>query len=328
MPDGHPDAGQPPEEARPARKAGPARAETRRAAAGTPRGPAGAGRVPADAGTTPADAGRAPERHQGAVTLRRQAAWSTTADQRLLDSTLRQDWKTKDAWRALRILSEFVEGFDTLADLPNAVSVFGSARSKPGSMEYELAERLGEALARAGYAVITGGGPGVMEAVNKGAAEAGGRSVGLGIELPFEQGMNEWVDLGIDFRYFFARKTMFVKYAQAFVVLPGGFGTMDELFEALTLVQTKKVTRFPVVLMGVEYWQGLLDWMRATMMAEGKVTGADLELICLTDDVDDAVRHIVEADRALAAEAAQAAAVSEVAAYRRSLPTGDPGPEA
>jgi uncharacterized protein (TIGR00730 family) len=239
---------------------------------------------------------RGPERHRGPVTLRREAIPLSTADQRLLDSRGRADWKTKDAWRALRILSEFVEGFDTLADLPPAVSVFGSARAKPASRECELAERLGGALARAGYAVITGGGPGVMEAANKGATEAGGLSVGLGIELPFEQGINEWVDLGIDFRYFFARKTMFVKYAQAFVVLPGGFGTMDELFEALTLVQTKKVTRFPVVLMGSWYWQGLLDWMRSMMAVEGKIGPEDLDLMCLTDDVDEAVRHIVEAD--------------------------------
>src|SRR5439155_18564007 len=201
-----------------------------------------------------------PQRYRGPVTLPRDAIPPSTADQRLLDPRGRADWKTKDAWRALRILSEFVEGFDTLADLPPAVSVFGSARVKAGSREWELAERLGAALARAGYAVITGGGPGVMEAANKGATEAGGLSVGLGIELPFEQGINEWVDLGIDFRYFFARKTMFVKYAQAFVVLPGGFGTMDELFEALTLVQTKKVTRFPVVLMGSWYWGGLIAW--------------------------------------------------------------------
>src|SRR5438477_7012200 len=245
---------------------------------------------------------RPKERHQGSVTLRRDAVRSTTADQRLLDSRLRSEWKTKDAWRALRILSEFVEGFDTLADLPRAVSVFGSARSKPGSVECEMAERLGSALAQAGYAVITGGGPGVMEAANKGCSEAGGLSVGLGIELPFEQGINQWVDLGIDFRYFFARKTMFVKYAQAFVVLPGGFGTMDELFEALTLVQTRKVTRFPVVLMGSEYWGGLLDWMRDRMAAEGKISPVDLDLVCLTDDVGEAARHIVEADKALAVE--------------------------
>ncbi|BCB79863.1 TIGR00730 family Rossman fold protein [Phytohabitans flavus] len=202
----------------------------------------------------------------------------------------------------MRILSEFVEGFDTLADLPPAVSVFGSARSKPDSPECELARQLGGALARAGYAVITGGGPGVMEAANRGANEAGGLSVGLGIELPFEQGINEWVDMGIDFRYFFARKTMFVKYAQAFVVLPGGFGTMDELFEALTLVQTGKVTRFPVVLMGSTYWSGLLDWLRGTMAVESKISPADLELMCVTDDVDEAVQHIIDADAALAAE--------------------------
>jgi hypothetical protein len=255
-------------------------------------------------------------RHQGSVTLRGQAVRDTTADQRLLDSRLRKDWKTKDAWRALRILSEFVEGFDTLADLPPAVSVFGSARSQPDSFECKLAQQLGAALAGAGYAVITGGGPGVMEAANRGASEAGGLSVGLGVELPFEQGINDWVDIGIDFRYFFARKTMFVKYAQAFVVLPGGFGTMDELFEALTLVQTRKVTRFPVVLMGADYWSGLLDWMRDRMATDGKISPVDLELICLTDDVDEAVRHIVEADRALAAEreAVERAALADLAA--------------
>jgi uncharacterized protein (TIGR00730 family) len=242
------------------------------------------------------------ERHRGAVTLRREAIPRTTADQRLLDSRARGDWKQKDAWRALRILSEFVEGFDTLADLPPAVSVFGSARAKAGSFECDLAERLGAALARAGYAVITGGGPGVMEAANKGATSAGGLSVGLGIELPFEQGINDWVDVGIDFRYFFARKTMFVKYAQAFCVLPGGFGTLDELFEALTLVQTGKVTRFPVVLLGSRYWQGLLDWLQGTMAAEGKISPADLDLLCLTDDVDVAVDHIVQADQTLTAE--------------------------
>ncbi|HEX7746630.1 MAG TPA: TIGR00730 family Rossman fold protein [Micromonosporaceae bacterium] len=242
------------------------------------------------------------ERPAGAVTLRRDAIRAATADQGLLDSRGRADWKTKDAWRALRILSEFVEGFDTLADLPPAVSVFGSARSKPDSEECQLAEAVGAALARAGYAVITGGGPGVMEAANRGATEVGGLSVGLGIELPFEQGINGWVDLAIDFRYFFARKTMFVKYAQGFVVLPGGFGTMDELFEALTLVQTGKVTRFPVVLMGEDYWRGLLDWLRDTMAASGKIGHSDLDLLCVTDDIDTAVRHIVEADAELAAE--------------------------
>jgi uncharacterized protein (TIGR00730 family) len=258
------------------------------------------------------------ERHEGSVTLRREAVRDTTADQRLLDTRLRNDWKTKDAWRALRILSEFVEGFDTLADLPPAVSVFGSARSKPESPECVLAEALGAALADAGYAVITGGGPGVMEAANKGATQAGGLSIGLGIELPFEQGINDWVDIGIDFRYFFARKTMFVKYAQAFVVLPGGFGTMDELFEALTLVQTRKVTRFPVVLMGIDYWKGLIDWLRTTMAVDGKISPQDLDLLCLTDDVDQAVRHIVDSDATLAAEQTATARLAEeqVAAQR------------
>jgi uncharacterized protein (TIGR00730 family) len=240
------------------------------------------------------------ERHRGAVTLRRDSIPPSTADEKLLDARHRREWKTKDAWRSLRILSEFVEGFDTLADLPPAVSVFGSARSKPDSPECDLAAELGAALAEAGYAVITGGGPGVMEAANRGATEAGGMSIGLGIELPFEQGINDWVDVGIDFRYFFVRKTMFVKYAQAFVVLPGGFGTLDELFEAITLVQTKKVTRFPVILMGTEYWSGLVDWIKQTLLKDGKVSESDLELIQMTDDVDEAVQIIVDADAALA----------------------------
>jgi uncharacterized protein (TIGR00730 family) len=270
---------------------------------------------------------RAPERHRGAVTLRREAIPPSTADQRLLDSWGRADWKTRDAWRALRILSEFVEGFDTLADLPPAVSVFGSARTKPGSREWEIAEHLGAALARAGYGVITGGGPGVMEAANKGCAEAGGLSIGLGIELPFEQGLNDWVDVGIDFRYFFVRKTMFVKYAQAFVVLPGGFGTLDEMFEALTLVQTKKVTRFPVVMMGTWYWQGLIDWMRDTMMADGKIGPEDLKLFCLTDDVDEAVRYIVDVDAELNAEqeAAFVRAAADQQAATEPAPVADEG---
>jgi uncharacterized protein (TIGR00730 family) len=269
-----------------------------------------------------------PQRQSGSVTMRREAVQQTTADQRLLDSRGRADWKQKDAWRALRILSEFVEGFDTLADLPPAVSVFGSARAKPDSAECEIAEQLGGALARAGYAVITGGGPGVMAAANRGCVDAGGLSVGLGIELPFEQGINDWVDLGIDFRYFFVRKTMFVKYAHAFVVLPGGFGTMDELFEALTLVQTGKVTRFPVVLIGAAYWQGLLDWIRATMVSEGKISPEDLDLVCVTDDVATAVRHIVDADAALtaakaAAEQARDAAQASARAWDRSYRSED-----
>ena len=244
-----------------------------------------------------------PEHQGGPITFRRGQLPEGTTDQRLLDSRGSTDWVHADPWRVMRIQSEFVEGFGALAELGPAVSVFGSARTKPGTPEHAQAEALGAALARAGYAVITGGGPGVMEAANRGASQAGGVSVGLGIELPFEQGINPWVDIGINFRYFFARKTMFVKYAQAFCVLPGGFGTMDELFEALTLVQTRKVTRFPVVLLGTEYWSGLLDWLRSSMLAKGYINEGDLELMMLTDDVEEAVRIIVDADRPLPADA-------------------------
>jgi uncharacterized protein (TIGR00730 family) len=235
------------------------------------------------------------EHQRGPVILRRAQIEAGTTDQRLLDSRGPSDWVHTDPWRVLRIQSEFVEGFGLLAELPAAVSVFGSARTKPDSPEYTAGVALGAALAKAGYAVITGGGPGAMEAVNRGASEAGGVSVGLGIELPFEQRLNDWVDLGINFRYFFARKTMFVKYAQAFVIMPGGFGTLDETFEALTLVQTSKVTRFPVVLYGVDYWAGLLDWLRRTVLPGGKIGAADLDLLCVTDDVDEIVAHIVAA---------------------------------
>jgi uncharacterized protein (TIGR00730 family) len=238
------------------------------------------------------------ERHRGPVVFRRSQVEpdAATTDQRLLDSAGPTDWLHTDPWRVLRIQSEFVEGFGLLAELGPAVSVFGSARTTPDQPEYQQARELGAALAAAGYAVITGGGPGTMEAANRGASEAGGTSVGLGIELPFEQRLNDWVDIGLNFRYFFARKTMFVKYAQAFVILPGGFGTLDELFEALTLVQTRKVTRFPVILFGERYWSGLLDWIRGTVLPEAKIGAADLELIRVTSDVEEAVAIIVEAD--------------------------------
>jgi len=217
---------------------------------------------------------------------------SDTTDQRLLDNQGSADWVHTDPWRVLRIQSEFVEGFGLLAELPPAVSVFGSARTSPDHPEYAAARELGGALARAGFAVITGGGPGVMEAANRGASEAGGVSVGLGIELPFEQGLNNWVDIGINFRYFFARKTMFVKYAEAFVIMPGGFGTLDEMFEALTLVQTQKVTRFPVILFGRSYWSGLIEWLRQSVLPEGKINPVDLDLLHVSDDVDEIVRMI------------------------------------
>ena len=224
-------------------------------------------------------------------------AESTTADRRLLDRRGPGDWVHTDPWRVLRIQSEFIEGFGALAEVPRAVSVFGSARTGDGTPEYALAHDLGDALVAAGFAVITGGGPGVMEGANRGACESGGYSIGLGIELPFEQRLNEWVDLGINFRYFFTRKTMFVKYSQAFICLPGGFGTLDELFEALTLVQTHKITRFPIILMGTEFWSGLVDWLRDTLERTGKISPGDLDLIHLTDNVDEAVRIIVESQR-------------------------------
>jgi uncharacterized protein (TIGR00730 family) len=243
-----------------------------------------------------------PTRHRGPITLRGgepdPSSRGTTTDQRLLDQRGPTDWVHTDPWRVLRIQSEFVEGFGLLAELPRAVSVFGSARTPRDSVHYRAGVEIGAALAGAGYAVITGGGPGAMEAANKGASTAGGLSVGLGIELPFEQELNEWVDVGISFRYFFVRKTMFVKYAQAFVILPGGFGTLDELFEALTLVQTRKVTRFPVILFGVAYWSGLVDWIRDTLVEEGTVSAADVDLFLVTDDVAEAVALIQEAEAA------------------------------
>jgi hypothetical protein len=248
------------------------------------------------------------EHQRGPVLLRRAQIGAGTTDQRLLDSRGPSDWVHTDPWRVQRITAEFVEGFGLLAELPAAVSVFGSARTPHDSPEYASGIALGAALAKAGYAVITGGGPGAMEAVNRGACEAGGVSVGLGIELPFEQRLNDWVDIGINFRYFFARKTMFVKYAQAFVIMPGGFGTLDETFEALTLVQTRKVTRFPVVLFGSQYWAGLLDWLRSSVLPGGKIAAPDLDLIHVTDDVDDAVTQIVRANEHEVAEVASMAA--------------------
>src|SRR3954467_10441439 len=239
------------------------------------------------------------EKQRGPVVLRGQYRDEpTTTDQRLLGSRGHTDWVHTDPWRVLRIQAEFVEGFGMLSELPRAVTVFGSARTPRDHPEYALGRDLGAALARDNFAVITGGGPGAMEAVNRGCQEAGGLSVGLGIELPFEQGLNEWVDLGINFRYFFARKTMFVKYSQAFVCLPGGFGTLDELFEALTLVQTKKVTKFPVVLLGTEYWGRLYDWISDKVLGGGKVGEKDLALLHVADDVDDAVKVVHEAYRA------------------------------
>jgi uncharacterized protein (TIGR00730 family) len=232
-------------------------------------------------------------KRKGPTLLRGSQVDVSTTDQRLLDSHGPSDWLHTDPWRVLRIQAEFVEGFGVLAELGPAVGCFGSARTKVDDPFYAKGVELGRCLVDAGFAVITGGGPGAMEAVNKGAAEADGVSVGLGIELPFEQGVNEYVNIGINFRYFFARKTMFVKYSQGFVVLPGGLGTFDEMFEAMTLAQTRKVTSFPVVLVGVDYWTGLLDWLRGTVLADGKISEADLDMLTLTDDIDEAVSIMV-----------------------------------
>jgi uncharacterized protein (TIGR00730 family) len=234
-------------------------------------------------------------RRQGPVTLRDKQIPATTTDQRLLDRRGPSDWVHTDPWRVMRIQAEFVEGFGLLAELGKAVSVFGSARTLPGTDEYELAGEIATGLVQAGYAVITGGGPGVMEAANKAAAEAGGVSVGLGIELPNESGLNDYANVGIEFRYFFVRKTCFIKYSQAFVVLPGGFGTMDELFEALTLVATGKITKFPIVLVGDGYWSGLLDWMKQTMLSRENIGIDELALLRVADDPEEVVTIIKEA---------------------------------
>jgi hypothetical protein len=234
-------------------------------------------------------------RRQGPATLRGKQIPATTTDQRLLDRRGPADWVHTDPWRVMRIQAEFVEGFGLLAELGPAVSIFGSARTARGSDEYQIAERIASGLVRAGYAVITGGGPGIMEAANQGAVKTGGVSVGRGIELPTEMGRNEYVELGLEFRYFFVRKTVFIKYSQAFVVLPGGFGTMDELFEALTLVATGKITKFPIVLVGREYWSGLLSWLQDTMLARANIGPAELSLISVADEPDEVVAIIREA---------------------------------
>jgi uncharacterized protein (TIGR00730 family) len=217
-----------------------------------------------------------------------------TEDEKLLGAQRgRPAFLETDTWRALRILSEFVEGFEALAGVGPAVAVFGSARTAPGEPGYELARRIGGELARAGFAVITGGGPGAMEAANRGAHEAGGLSIGCNIELPHEQHLNPYVDLSVEFHYFFARKTMFVKYSDAFVIMPGGFGTLDELFESLTLIQTGKVRNFPVVLVGHAYWDGLLAWMRDVQLPAGAVSQADIDLLRVTDDPEEAVAIVM-----------------------------------
>jgi uncharacterized protein (TIGR00730 family) len=212
-------------------------------------------------------------------------------NQRILDQP--PNFTDSDTWRVFRIMSEFVEGFETLSHCGQAVSLFGSARTKPGDPMYQAAVETARLLGETGLTIITGGGPGIMRAGNEGARQANALSVGLGIDLPFEQGVNEFVDVPVNFHYFFARKTMFVKYAQAYVVFPGGFGTLDELFESLTLMQTGTISRFPVVLFGTSYWEGLLAWMRSTLEAGGKISPGDIDLMYLTDSPTDVRDYIV-----------------------------------
>jgi len=222
-----------------------------------------------------------------------------TQDEQLLESPGPDEFTHTDTWRVFRIMGEFVEGFDELATLTRGISVFGSARTRPDDPDYAAAQETAALLARAGFAVITGGGPGIMEAANRGAFEAGGLSVGCNIELPFEQGSNPYVTKGLKFKYFFVRKMMFVKYSLGFVIFPGGFGTLDELFEALTLIQTKKIRNFPVVLFGSNYWAGMLNWIRDFAMKDGKVTEQDLKLLHLTDSPAEVVKLIVESQSSL-----------------------------
>lgn len=215
-----------------------------------------------------------------------------TQDERLLETPHADEFLHTDTWRVFRIMGEFVQGFEDLAHITNGVSVFGSARTPPNDPEYRAAQETGALLARAGYSVITGGGPGIMEAANRGAFEAGGASIGCNIELPHEQKSNEYLTLSLKFKYFFVRKMMFVKYSDAFIIFPGGFGTLDELFESLTLIQTRKIHNFPVVLFGSKYWQEMLEWLRGPMLNEGKIVEEDFRRLHVTDSPSEIVEIV------------------------------------
>lgn len=223
----------------------------------------------------------------------------STEDEQLLETPKQDEFRHTDTWRVFRIMGEFVEGFDELATITRGVSIFGSARTPPGTPQYEAARETAALLAREGFAVITGGGPGIMEAANRGAFEAGGVSIGCNIELPFEQASNAYLTRSLTFRYFFVRKMMFVKYSAAFIIFPGGFGTMDELFEALTLIQTGKIRNFPVVLFGSDYWQGITRWLEEVAFDEGKISEADLKLFQVTDSPAKATEIVVRSQEAL-----------------------------
>jgi len=202
------------------------------------------------------------------------------------------DFKTEDAWRMFRIMAEFVEGFETLSEVGHAVTIFGSARIKRGDDLYKKTEQIARLLVKNGFSIITGGGPGVMEAANKGASDAGGKSIGLNIELPMEQKPNPYANINLNFRYFFCRKVMFVKYAMAYVIMPGGFGTLDEFFEAVTLIQTHKIKPFPVIMVGSTYWSGLLNWIKGTLLKEKRISKEDLEIFQVLDDPEDILKTI------------------------------------
>jgi len=223
----------------------------------------------------------------------------TTQDEQLLESPRPDEFTHTDTWRVFRIMGEFVEGFDELATLTRGVSIFGSARSSPDHPDYKVAQETAALLAHAGFSVITGGGPGIMEAANRGAFEAGGISVGCNIELPFEQKPNPYQTRSLKFKYFFVRKMMFVKYSLGFIIFPGGFGTLDELFEALTLIQTHKISNFPVVLFGSQYWNGLLNWIRDPALKEGKISEKDLQLLHLTDSPAEVVQIVINSQNSL-----------------------------
>jgi len=223
----------------------------------------------------------------------------TTQDEQLLESPRPDGFTHTDPWRVFRIMGEFVEGFDELATLSRGIAIFGSARTKPDDPDYQAAQETGALLAAQGFAVITGGGPGIMEAANRGAFEAGGLSIGCNIELPFEQKANPYQTLSLTFKYFFVRKMMFVKYSLAFVIFPGGFGTFDELFEALTLIQTKKIRNFPIVLFGSQYWSGMLDWVRAVVLPGGKISEHDMDIFHITDSPAEVVEIVTRAQSSL-----------------------------
>jgi uncharacterized protein (TIGR00730 family) len=219
-------------------------------------------------------------------------------DEHAFERAMHLDFTYTDPWRVFRIMSEFVNGFDALAHIPPSVALFGSARTKPDDPMYLSAVETARLLAKAGFGVITGGGPGIMEAANKGAQEGGNLSIGCNIELPFEQDHNPYLDVALDFSYFFVRKTMFVKYSNAFIIYPGGFGTMDELFEALTLIQTKKVNHFPVILSGSRYWEGLINWIRDVMLPDGKISPPDMGLLHMSDDPVEICKLVCDAYQA------------------------------